>query len=527
MPIFNQQEYYQNNNGGNGGNPQQFNSNQFVQPNEYGHEPDNNMYNDEKQGLPNPQGQTFDEAFQVEKPKWNDIPFTIFFLAVVCGFIAIAAITLRGYSNTYSQQGSGIYNSTSSFTLNTNTVILFVFVIVVSLVIASATLLFARLHPKGFITTGIIVNIIMGLGTAIAYFVLHYYSAAIVFLVFTLISAFCYWGMRSRIPFSAEVLVTVIDVMKSYKSTLIVSALGLLISGIFSLIFTAVVVATYMKFDPKQSNEGCSVSGGSCSKATLIGVLFFVFFAGYYITEVIRNVIHVTISGVYGTWYYLSKSDQGQPKWPASGAFKRAMTYSFGSICFGSLIVTFIDLLKQGLNLLRQNASAAGEQCAQCGYLILDILLRIIEWLARFFNQYAYSYIALYGDGYISAAKATWHLIRQKGIDALVNECLVGTALGFYAMFNAYVCALLAFLYVRLTNPEYNSEGTFYAPIVAFSFVIALQISNIVTQPLRSGTSTFFIALARDPEIYQQSYPNRFNAIANVYPNVFDKLRTR
>lgn len=117
--------------------------------------------------------------------------------------------------------------------------------------------------------------------------------------------------------------------------------------------------------------------------------------------------------------------------------------------------------------------------------------------------------------------------MRQKGIDALCNECLVGTALGFYAMFNAYVCALLAFLYVRLTKPEYNSEGTFYAPVVAFSFVIALQISNIVTQPLRSGTSTFFIALARDPEIYQQSYPNRFNQIASTYPNVFDKLRNR
>ncbi|CCH43717.1 putative membrane protein [Wickerhamomyces ciferrii] len=519
MPLFNQ-----NQNQGQQGQ----NQDPFVQPHEYQGEPDNNnYYGDEKQGLPNPQGQTFDEAFQVEKPKWNDIPFTIFFLAVVAGFIAVAALTLRGYAQTYAQQGSGIYNNTSSFTLNTNTVILFVFVIVVALIIAASTLAFARIHPKGFITTGIIVNIIMGIGTAIAYFVMHYYSAAVVFLVFTLISAWCYWSMRSRIPFSAEVLVTVIDVMKNYKSSLIVSALGLLVSGVFSILFSAVVVATYMKYDPKQSNEGCSVSGGGCSKGKLIGILVFVFFAGYYITEVIRNVIHVTISGIYGTWYYLSQSDQGQPKHPASGAFKRAMTYSFGSICFGSLIVTFIDLLKQGLNILRQNASAAGENCAQCGYLILDILLNIIEWLARFFNQYAYSYIALYGESYISSAKATWHLIRQKGIDALVNQCLVGTALGFYALFNAYTCALLAFLYVRLTKPEYNSEGTFYAPVVAFTFTIAMQISNIVTQPLRSGTSTFFIALARDPEVYQQSYPNRFNKIAETYPNVFDKLRSR
>lgn len=487
----------------------------------------NNNYDEKYESVPNPQGETFDEAFKVEKPKYNDWPFSVFFLLTVAGFVAIAVITIRAYSNNYSEQGSGIYTSQSTFTLNSNTVILFIFAILISLVIAVSTLMLARIHPRGFITTSIVVNVVMGIGTAIAYFVMHYYSAAVVFLVFTCISAWCYWSMRSRIPFSSEVLVTTIDVMKRYKSTLTISALGVLVSAAFSVIFSVVIVTTYMKYDPKQQNGGCDVSGGGCSNAKLIGVLVFVFFAGYYITEVIRNVIHVTISGVYGTWYYLSRSDQGEPKWPAFGAFKRAMTYSFGSICFGSLIVTFLDLIRQGIQILRSNASMAGETCAQCGYFILDIIFGIIEWLARFFNQYAYSYIALYGDPYIKAAKQTWYLMRQKGVDALCNECLIGTALGFYAMFNAYVVALFAYLYVKLTKPEYNDDGTFYAPIVAFSFVISLQISNIITQPLKSGSSTFFIALAKDPEIYQTCYPESFNVIAQTYPNVFDKLRSR
>jgi hypothetical protein len=492
---------------------------------EYGQGNDQD-YN-EKPSVTNPQGHTFEEAFELQHPKWNDWPFTLFFTAVCGGFIAVAAITLRAYAQTYNSQGSGIYTGTDTFTLNTNTVILFVFVSIVSIVLAYLTLVFARLQPKFFIKCSIIVNVILGLGTAIAYFVMHYYSAAIVFLIFSLISAWCYWSMRHRIPFSAEVMTTVIDVMKSYKSTLLVSFIGGLVSWSFSILFSVVIVATYMKYDDKAGNPGCNVNGGGCSNAKLIGVLVFVFFAGYYITEVIRNVIHVTISGVYGTWYYLSRADQGEPRWPASGAFKRAMTYSFGSICFGSLIVTLVDLMRQGLNILRSNVAATGDACAQIGFLFLDVLMGIIEWLARFFNQYSYSFVALYGDSYITAAKATWRLIRQKGMDAMVNECLIGTALGFYALFNAYVCSLLAYLYVKLTKPAYNADGTFYAPIVAFTFLIALQISSIVTQPLKSGTSTFFIALAKDPEVYQQSYPNRFDTIASTYPNVFDKLRSR
>jgi hypothetical protein len=33
--------------------------------------------------------------------------------------------------------------------------------------------------------------------------------------------------------------------------------------------------------------------------------------------------------------------------------------------------------------------------------------------------------IALYGKPYIKAAKDTWNLFKDRGIDALVNDCLI------------------------------------------------------------------------------------------------------
>lgn len=178
--------------------------------------------------------QLFDQSFKVEKPRFNDWPFALFFWAVVAGFIAVAGITLNALKKTYGLQGSSIYNSTNDFTLNTNTVILFGFVVVVGVVLSALVIVFARMAPRFFITSGLILNIILGLGTCIFYFVMHYYSAAIVFLVFTLFLAFCYWRARSRIPFSATVLEITIDVMKRYPSTLITSLIGILVSGLFS-----------------------------------------------------------------------------------------------------------------------------------------------------------------------------------------------------------------------------------------------------------------------------------------------------
>ncbi|EGV61534.1 DUF580-domain-containing protein [Yamadazyma tenuis ATCC 10573] len=468
--------------------------------------------------------QNFDEAFKVTKPRFNDWPFTIFFLLVVAGFIGVGGITLNALRETFDFQGTSIYNSGNKFSLNTNTIILFAFIIALSLVLSTLIIVYARMAPRVFIISGLILNVVLGLATAIYYFAVKYYSAAIVFLVFTCISAFCYWSARSRIPFSATVLTITIDVMKRYPSTLVTSFIGIIVSSSFSVLFSVVIVGCYVKFDPNSQNEGCSVGGGSCSQAKLIGILVFVFFAGYYISEVIRNIIHVVIAGVYGTWYYLAGSDRGAPRFPALGALKRALTYCFGSICFGSLIVSVIQLIRAGVQILKSDAFGSGNNCAGCAFLVLDFIIGFVEWAVKYFNQYAYCYVALYGKSYIKSAKDTFDLLRFKGMDALINDCFIGTSLNLYALFVGYVVALLSYLYLKYTAPEYNSSGTYYAPVVAFSFLISGQITRVALVVIESGVSTFFVALAKDPEVFQMTNRQRFDEIFQNYPQVLQKI---
>lgn len=470
------------------------------------------------------ESEKFDEAFKIEKPKYNDKAFAIFFLLCFMAFFVVAGIAINAARQTWSFQGGSIYHSLNTFSLNSNTAILFGFAVVISVVLSFFILLFARLQAKFFIISGLILNIILGLATAIYYLAIHYWSAGIVFMVFTLISALCYWRCRSRIPFSAIVLEISIDVMKKYKSTFLVSFLGIIISGAFSAFFLMVVVGCYIKYSPDANNPACREPGGSCSQGSLIGSLVFVFFAGYYISEVIKNVIHVTIAGIYGTWYYLSGSDQGEPKWPALGAFKRAMTYCFGSICFGSLIVSILQLIRGLVQALRTNSFENGDICAGCGFLILDLFLGFLDWMIQYFNHYAYIFVALYGKNYIRSAKETFNLIRHKGMDALINDCFVNTALQLYALFVGYVVTLFAWFYLRYTKPEYNKNGSFNAPILAFCFLISAQITRISLVVIESGISTFFVALANDPEVFQMTNRDRFDEIFRNYPQVLNKL---
>lgn len=40
-------------------------------------------------------------------------------------------------------------------------------------------------------------------------------------------------------------------------------------------------------------------------------------------------------------------------------------------------------------------------------------------------QHYAYSYVALYGKAYVASAKETWNMMKDRGLDALVQDCLV------------------------------------------------------------------------------------------------------
>lgn len=468
-------------------------------------------------------GQTFEQQFKVDKPKINDPIFIVVFLAVLGGFCAVAGITLKSYSGSKSFQGGSIYDGNNGFSLNTNTMVLFAFIAVVAVVLSILYYVCARMFTRKFIIITMILNLIMAFGTAIFYLVEKYWSAGVVFLLFACVTAWCYWTMRHRIPFATLVLQTVIDVTRLHPSVLMISAIGSLVAGAFGVFFSMVLVATYVKYDPNDNNPNCSAGG--CSQGKLVGLIIYITFASFYISEVIKNVIHTTICGVYGSWYYCSKSDQGMPKWPAMGAFKRSMTYSFGSISFGSLIVAFINLLRYILSSLRSaNQQNGGNMMMNVVLMCAQCLVGILDWAVQYFNHYAYTYIALYGKAYLPAAKDTWQIIKSRGIDALVNDSLIGNVLKFGSLFVAYVTALLAYLYLKLTKPEYNSSGGFYPIVVAFAFVIGLQIGNITTVSIKSGVSTFFVALAKDPEVFKMSYPQIYENLVQTYPPLREKL---
>jgi hypothetical protein len=169
--------------------PPQGGSNQgYNQSDQYAQQPP--QYQQSAPVGPSAGGNDFDKTFKIERPKFNDLWAGILLLLTFLGFVAVSGISLHNFS----RHGSGgdIYHDANQFSLNSNTIILFAFVLVVAFVLSWAYLLAARAFTKQFIWITGILNIVFGFGTAIYYFYRHYYSSAVVFLLFSLFSVFCF-----------------------------------------------------------------------------------------------------------------------------------------------------------------------------------------------------------------------------------------------------------------------------------------------------------------------------------------------
>lgn len=299
----------------------------------------------------------------------------------------------------------GIDGQLNNFGLTTHTIWLFFWVLLTSIVLSYAYMWMARKFTKQFIWLTGILNCVFGFVTAIYMLSRRYYSGGIVFLIFAVFMVICFLSWRSRIPFSVLILQTAIDVSKRYGHVYLVSAIGGLIATAFAAWYSVTLVSVYVKYEPSPNNPACSQGAGGCSTAKVAGLVAFITFAAYWISEWLKNTIHTTISGVYGSWYFNS---QNYPTKVTRGALRRSLTYSFGSICFGSLVVAIINFLRQLASVAQQQAASQGDILATILYCIVGCLISILDWAVQFLNRYAFSHIALYGKAYIPAAKDTW-----------------------------------------------------------------------------------------------------------------------
>lgn len=460
------------------------------------------------------------------KPRYQDLWATILFVLHLAAFIALAALSIPKGVQKNENNRDGERSDPSSDPLKrhqNNAIIVMVLSIVTALVLSFIYLLLVQRFAKIMIKVTLGLSVLFHIAVAVYFIVvLKSYIVGALSLLFALIYAFCAWSWRHRIPFATIMLQTVCGVTRKYGGTMAVAGGGLLLTVAWSVLFVLTLLGIVpltggasQKCHFEGNKQVCEV--GSPNSSATYGLFVAALFSFYWTTQVIRNTVHTTISGVFGVFYFLTGTTQMPSGSVTLSSLKRACTTAFGSICFGSLIIAIVKLIRALLRTAMDNSDGVMAFVA----CIAVCILACIEDLLEYFTHYAFTQVAVYGKSFCTAAKDTWTMIKDRGVEAIINDNLIGNVLGIGSLLIGFLNAIIALAIIAAVKVEIINEGglVLWLLLVA-AFVIGLAMMSTAGGVIESGTATTFVCLAEDPMALARTQPELFERIRRTYPNV-------
>ena len=244
-------------------------------------------------------------------------------------------------------------------------------------------------------------------------------------------------------------------------------------------------------------------------------VIFALMLSFYWTLQVFRNVIHTTLAGTVGTWWFLPREANSCCSSGLTDSLSRSLTYSFGSICLGSLIVAIIETIR---SMVRSSARNRNSSVSRC---IAECLLVWIERIAEYFNKWAFVYVGLYGYSYVQAGKNVIALFRQRGWTTIISDSLVNRMLGMMCfcigLINATIAALLTWM-------ERSGAATIGLSAL-FALIVGILLSSLVFGVLVSAVDSIVVLYAEAPNELKENHPQLAQEMevtwTQAWPDVF------
>lgn len=158
----------------------------------------------------------------------------------------------------------------------------------------------------------------------------------------------------------------------------------------------------------------------------------------------------------------------------------RGATYSFGSICFGSLLQGFVAFLRLVISSARRNRDSMNDSndpgcCGGLCFCIVECIADLGGEALDYFSQWNYIYIALYGFTYTESGKAVMRLFHFKGWQlstqgsmSIISERLTSYVLGSISIAMGIMTGAFVLFLERLItwrHPGFEYDSYVYGPL--------------------------------------------------------------
>eukprot|EP00667_Euglena_gracilis_P011230 EG_transcript_11468 len=276
-------------------------------------------------------------------------------------------------------------------------------------------------------------------------------------------------AVRRHLPFASAVLQTAANCLTQFPGSLGVAA-GVLVT-------TTAYVAVW----------GLSVSlWARLSPAWGVAWLLVCLLMLQWTAEVLRNVVHLAVSGAVAEWYFTAAHlPPSLPPSPPLYSARRPLAVAFGSVCCGSLLPAVVIPVHS--MLLSLQSAVESMKNGSVPALLLYRMLHGLNPVMQCYNLYAFAHVALYGKPYFQAARDTWTLTMTSGLIRVFNDSLVGTV---PVLFSLLAGAILGGLVELITRSTF---------IFLLSTVEGVVVAAVVFTTCTSAATTLCVCFAERP----------------------------
>uniref|UniRef100_A0A673LRN7 Choline transporter-like protein n=1 Tax=Sinocyclocheilus rhinocerous TaxID=307959 RepID=A0A673LRN7_9TELE len=214
---------------------------------------------------------------------------------------------------------------------------------------------------------------------------------------------------------------------------------------------------------------------------------------------------HCTLAGAFASYYWAFSKPADIPTFPLIQSFMRALRYHVGSLAFGALILTLVQIVRIILEYLDHKFKEAQNPCTRFIMCCLKCCFYCLEKFIKFINRNAYIMIAIYGKNFCVSAMNAFSLLMRNIIRVVVLDKVTDLLLFFGKLLVVGGVGVLAFFFFsgRIQTPGTTFETAalnyYWMPIITVVFG-AYLIAHGFFSVYNMGVDTLFLCFLEDLE---------------------------
>ncbi|XP_022603645.1 choline transporter-like protein 2 [Seriola dumerili] len=154
----------------------------------------------------------------------------------------------------------------------------------------------------------------------------------------------------------------------------------------------------------------------------LIGLQFYNVFLFFWCANFVIGLGQMTLAGAFASYYWAFVKPDDMPAFPVFSSLGRSLRYHTGSLAFGSLILSIVQIIRVLLEYLDHKLKGAQNKFAKFLLCCLKCCFWCLEKFIKFLNRNAYIMVAIYGKNFCTSARDAFFLLMRNMIRVAVLD---------------------------------------------------------------------------------------------------------